>query len=240
MPPRRAPRSNETALTMVGAQVAAARAAKGMTQRALAEALHIDVETVASIEQGRRALMPNVAEKMDRALDLPGLLAVAANRMPEVNTLLAWRRSTSPAKPRPSPCPVSRPRSCPACFRPRSTPGLCSAAACPISARRRSSPRRHAASSVRTSCTAGSRPLSVSSSRNQRCATVSAAMTSAGGSCTTCANALTSQRSLSRSSPSASPVTQVWRVRSPCWKCPITSASRTSRTSASASSSGIR
>ncbi|MEU7506000.1 helix-turn-helix domain-containing protein [Streptomyces lavendulae] len=90
MPPRRAPRSNETALTMVGAQVAAARAAKGMTQRALAEALHIDVETVASIEQGRRALMPNVAEKMDRALDLPGLLAVAANRMPEVNTLLAW------------------------------------------------------------------------------------------------------------------------------------------------------
>ncbi|MFJ4781509.1 helix-turn-helix domain-containing protein [Streptomyces sp. NPDC088762] len=90
MPPRKRPRPNETAMKMVGAQVAAARIAKGLTQRVFAEALHIDVETVASIEQGRRVLMPNVAEKMDRVLGLPGLLAVAALKMPEVDTIPAW------------------------------------------------------------------------------------------------------------------------------------------------------
>ncbi|MET3983898.1 Scr1 family TA system antitoxin-like transcriptional regulator [Streptomyces sp. PvR034] len=90
MPPRKRPRPNETAMKMVGALVATARIAKGMTQSAFADALHIDVETVASIEQGRRALMPNVAEKMDRALGLPGLLTVAANRLPEVDMVPAW------------------------------------------------------------------------------------------------------------------------------------------------------
>ncbi|MEU6214838.1 Scr1 family TA system antitoxin-like transcriptional regulator [Streptomyces sp. NPDC047023] len=90
MPPRKRPRPNETAMKMVGALVAAARTAKGMTQRDLAEALHVDVETVASIEQGRRILMPNVAEKMDRILGLPDLLAVAANRLPEVDMVPAW------------------------------------------------------------------------------------------------------------------------------------------------------
>ncbi|MEU9181912.1 helix-turn-helix transcriptional regulator [Streptomyces sp. NPDC048550] len=77
-------------MKMVGAQVAAARIAKGLTQRAFAEALHIDVETVASIEQGRRTLMPNVAEAMDRVLGLPGLLAVAAKRMPVVDVIPPW------------------------------------------------------------------------------------------------------------------------------------------------------
>ncbi|WP_168714832.1 helix-turn-helix transcriptional regulator [Streptomyces sp. A0592] len=90
MSPRKRPRLNQTALKMVGAQVAAARAASGMTQRALAEAVHIDVETVASIEQGRRALMPNVAERMDEVLGLPGLLAVAANEMPVVDVIPPW------------------------------------------------------------------------------------------------------------------------------------------------------
>ncbi|MFJ3906889.1 helix-turn-helix domain-containing protein [Streptomyces vinaceus] len=91
MPARtRAPRPNATAMKMVGAQVGAARIAKGMTQRALAEALHIDVETIASIEQGRRALMPNVAEQLDRILGLPGVLSIAATRMPEVDMVPAW------------------------------------------------------------------------------------------------------------------------------------------------------
>ncbi|KOU78708.1 MULTISPECIES: helix-turn-helix domain-containing protein [Streptomyces] len=90
MPPRKRPRPNQTALKMVGAQVAAARTATGMTQRTLAEAVHVDVETVASIEQGRRALMPDVAERMDRVLDLPGLLTVAANEMPMVDVIPPW------------------------------------------------------------------------------------------------------------------------------------------------------
>ncbi|MFD7033304.1 helix-turn-helix transcriptional regulator [Streptomyces sp. NPDC059917] len=61
-----------------------------MTQRALAEEVHIDVETLASIEQGRRVLMPNVAERMDRVLGLPGVLTVAANKLPEVDMVPAW------------------------------------------------------------------------------------------------------------------------------------------------------
>ncbi|MFD8884987.1 Scr1 family TA system antitoxin-like transcriptional regulator [Streptomyces erythrochromogenes] len=87
---RRASRPNATAMKMVGAQVATCRIAKGMTQRALAEALHVDAETIASIEQGRRVLMPNLAEQMDRTLGLPGVLTVAANRLPEVDMVPAW------------------------------------------------------------------------------------------------------------------------------------------------------
>ncbi|MFH9973637.1 helix-turn-helix domain-containing protein [Streptomyces virginiae] len=90
MPVRKRPRPNETAMKMVGALVAAARIAGGLTQRAFAETLHLDVETIASIEQGRRVLMPNVAERMDRALGLPGLLSVVANRLPEVDMVPAW------------------------------------------------------------------------------------------------------------------------------------------------------
>ncbi|QES49512.1 transcriptional regulator [Streptomyces venezuelae] len=88
--PRRASRPNATAMKMVGSQVAVCRIAKGMTQRALAEALHIDVETIASIEQGRRVLMPHVAAQMDGILGLPGVLTVAANGLPEVDMVPAW------------------------------------------------------------------------------------------------------------------------------------------------------
>ncbi|MFD9726600.1 Scr1 family TA system antitoxin-like transcriptional regulator [Streptomyces sp. NPDC059072] len=77
-------------MKMVGAQVAASRIAKGMTQRELAEVLHVDIETIASIEQGRRVLMPNLAEQMDRVLGLPGVLTVAAQRLPEVDMIPAW------------------------------------------------------------------------------------------------------------------------------------------------------
>ncbi|MCX4527372.1 MULTISPECIES: helix-turn-helix transcriptional regulator [unclassified Streptomyces] len=77
-------------MKMVGALVAAARVAKGLTQRELAEQVVMDIETLASIEQGRRVLMPDVAERMDRILGLPGLLAVAANKMPEVDSIPPW------------------------------------------------------------------------------------------------------------------------------------------------------
>ncbi|GHE75406.1 helix-turn-helix domain-containing protein [Streptomyces vinaceus] len=90
MPSRKSARPNETAMKMVGAQVAAARVSKGLTQRAFADALHIDVQSVASIEQGRRTLMPSVAEAMDRVLGLPGLLTVAANKMPQVEVIPPW------------------------------------------------------------------------------------------------------------------------------------------------------
>lgn len=90
MPPRKRTRPNATTMKMVGAQLAAARTAKNLTQKQLGELVRLDAETIASIEQGRRALMPNVAELMDRHLGLPGLLAVAAHEMPDVDTIPPW------------------------------------------------------------------------------------------------------------------------------------------------------
>ncbi|MFE9566226.1 Scr1 family TA system antitoxin-like transcriptional regulator [Streptomyces sp. NPDC006487] len=77
-------------MKMVGKQVAAARIAKNLTQTQLGELVRLDAETIASIEQGRRALMPNVAELMDQHLGLPGTLTVAANEMPLVDVTPPW------------------------------------------------------------------------------------------------------------------------------------------------------
>ncbi len=90
MPPRKRARPNATTMKMVGAMVAAARIAKNLTQKQLGELVRLDAETIASIEQGRRALMPNVAELMDLHLGLPGLLTVAANEMPERDASPPW------------------------------------------------------------------------------------------------------------------------------------------------------
>ncbi len=90
MPPRKRVRPNATTMKMVGAMVAAARIAKNLTQKQLGELVRLDAETIASIEQGRRALMPNVAELMDLHLGLPGLLTVAALEMPERDVAPPW------------------------------------------------------------------------------------------------------------------------------------------------------
>lgn len=90
MPPRKRARPNSTAMKMVGEQVATGRVAKGLTQRELAKRVGLGEESVASIEQGRRALMPDVAELMDRELGLPGLLTVAAHKMPQVDVIAPW------------------------------------------------------------------------------------------------------------------------------------------------------
>ena len=90
MPPRKRARPNATTMKMVGKQVAAGRVAKNLTQKELGELVRLDAETVASIEQGRRALMPHVAELMDRHLGLPGLLTVAAHEMPERAASPPW------------------------------------------------------------------------------------------------------------------------------------------------------
>ncbi|MGW2672456.1 helix-turn-helix domain-containing protein [Streptomyces sp. NPDC001272] len=77
-------------MKMVGKQVAAARLAKNLTQRQLADLINVDEESIASIEQGRRMLMPNVAELLDLHLGLPGMLTVAAVEMPAKDDLLPW------------------------------------------------------------------------------------------------------------------------------------------------------
>ncbi|MFF5445824.1 helix-turn-helix transcriptional regulator [Streptomyces sp. NPDC012888] len=61
-----------------------------MTQRELADAVGLDVETVGSIEQGRRALMPDIAAEMDRVLESGGVLAAAVAHLPAVDHVPAW------------------------------------------------------------------------------------------------------------------------------------------------------
>ncbi|MCF3184480.1 helix-turn-helix transcriptional regulator [Streptomyces polychromogenes] len=90
MPPKKRPRPNATTMKMVGRQVAAARIAKGLTQKQLADLIKVDEESIGSIEQGRRALMPHVAELLDLHLGLPGTLTVAANEMPSVDVIPPW------------------------------------------------------------------------------------------------------------------------------------------------------
>ncbi|MFD3936085.1 hypothetical protein ACFWSF_13825 [Streptomyces sp. NPDC058611] len=50
MPPRKRTRPNATTMKMVGAQLAAARTAKNLTQKQLGELVRLDAETIASIE----------------------------------------------------------------------------------------------------------------------------------------------------------------------------------------------
>lgn len=77
-------------MKMVGEQVAVCRVAKGLTQRQLGKLVGLQEETIASIEQGRRPLMPDVAEVMDRELGLPGVLTVAAHKMPQIDVIPPW------------------------------------------------------------------------------------------------------------------------------------------------------
>ncbi|MFD6935442.1 Scr1 family TA system antitoxin-like transcriptional regulator [Streptomyces goshikiensis] len=77
-------------MRMVGEQVAVGRVAKGLTQRQLGKEVGLQEESIASIEQGRRPLMPDVAEVMGRVLGLPGLLTVAAHKMPQMDVIPPW------------------------------------------------------------------------------------------------------------------------------------------------------
>ena len=49
-------RKNATAVKMVGSLVGTFRRAAGLTQRALADEVAVDEETIASVEQGRRTV----------------------------------------------------------------------------------------------------------------------------------------------------------------------------------------
>ncbi|MEU2251006.1 helix-turn-helix transcriptional regulator [Streptomyces sp. NPDC019224] len=77
-------------MRLVGALVAQFRTAAGMTQRQLAERTCTQPETIASIEQGRRALQLPLARRMDTLLETKGALATAVENMPEVDLIPAW------------------------------------------------------------------------------------------------------------------------------------------------------
>ncbi|QKW31204.1 helix-turn-helix domain-containing protein [Streptomyces seoulensis] len=72
-------------MKMLGAQVQAARKAAGHTQQRLADLLKVDVETIASIEQGRRPLLPDFAALLDGILDTKGMLAAGVDKLPEID-----------------------------------------------------------------------------------------------------------------------------------------------------------
>ncbi|MDH2393441.1 helix-turn-helix transcriptional regulator [Streptomyces sp. HNM0663] len=76
---------NASAMKLVGALVARFREAAGLTQRELAERVRLHVETISSIEVGRRALKPDLARLMDRILDTKGALETAVDNLPEVD-----------------------------------------------------------------------------------------------------------------------------------------------------------
>ncbi|MGW7367172.1 helix-turn-helix domain-containing protein [Streptomyces sp. NPDC054841] len=90
MHPRKRRRKNASALKLVGALVALFREAACLTQRELAERACLHEETIASIEQGRRPLKPDLARLLDGILETKRALETAVGNMPEVDLIPAW------------------------------------------------------------------------------------------------------------------------------------------------------
>ncbi|MFF9274515.1 helix-turn-helix domain-containing protein [Streptomyces griseosporeus] len=83
-------RRNASAMKMVGALLAVFREAAGYTQRSLGAVFCVSEQTIASIEQGRRPLKPDLAEQLDELLDTKGALSAAVRNMPEVDLVPMW------------------------------------------------------------------------------------------------------------------------------------------------------
>ena len=91
MSPRRPPRpKNLTSMKMLGKQLGTARRAAGHTQSALAELVRVDEETIASIEQGRRALKPDLAALLDEILQTKGMLSAGVANLPDIDQFPMW------------------------------------------------------------------------------------------------------------------------------------------------------
>ncbi len=83
-------KNGKSPMWALGAVVAHFRMQAQLTQRALAERMCVHEETIASIEQGRRALLPDFAEQLDRILDTRGVLTLLLKHLPERNKYPAW------------------------------------------------------------------------------------------------------------------------------------------------------
>ncbi|MEV5802727.1 helix-turn-helix domain-containing protein [Streptomyces collinus] len=83
-------RRNQSAMRMLGRQLATARRAAGLSQSGLSAALNLNEETIASIEQGRRSLKPDIAEIFDEYLGTKGTLAAGVANLPEVDQFPLW------------------------------------------------------------------------------------------------------------------------------------------------------
>ncbi|MCX4734980.1 helix-turn-helix transcriptional regulator [Streptomyces sp. NBC_01363] len=79
-----------TSWHLIGAQLAMFRRAARMTQAALAERCSVGEDTIASIEQGRRALQWDFAVLLDELLDTKGALQVAVSKVPQKERFSAF------------------------------------------------------------------------------------------------------------------------------------------------------
>ncbi|MFG3286486.1 DUF5753 domain-containing protein [Streptomyces sp. NPDC048111] len=77
-------------MKLVGSLVAAFRQHAGLTQGMLGQRVLLHTEMIASIEQGRRPLKPDLAALLDDLLDTKDALATAVANMPEVDLIPAW------------------------------------------------------------------------------------------------------------------------------------------------------
>ncbi|WP_137993205.1 helix-turn-helix domain-containing protein [Streptomyces vilmorinianum] len=83
MQPGKKPRKKVPSWEVVGALVGLYRKNAGMTQPHLASLLCIGLETLGSIEQGRRPLRIKLAAELDELLDTKGALTAAVSKVPE-------------------------------------------------------------------------------------------------------------------------------------------------------------
>lgn len=83
MQPAKKKNKRITSWHLIGAQLATFRKAARMTQAALAEQCSVGDNTIASIEQGRRALQWDFAVQLDELLDTKGALQVAVEKVPK-------------------------------------------------------------------------------------------------------------------------------------------------------------
>ncbi|HWU06787.1 MAG TPA: helix-turn-helix transcriptional regulator [Streptomyces sp.] len=90
MHPKKRQRKNASAMKLVGKLVGLFRNAAGLTQTQLADRAAVQTETIASIEQGRRSLLPDLARRLDELLDTKGALETAVDNMPEVDLIPVW------------------------------------------------------------------------------------------------------------------------------------------------------
>ncbi|MFE5240819.1 MULTISPECIES: helix-turn-helix domain-containing protein [unclassified Streptomyces] len=77
-------------MKLVGKLVGLFRITADLTQAQLADRASVQVETIASIEQGRRALLPDLARRLDQLLSTKGALETAVDNMPEIDLIPAW------------------------------------------------------------------------------------------------------------------------------------------------------
>lgn len=75
---------------MVGALLATFREAAGRTQRSPGEQFVVSEQQIASVEQGRRPLKPDLADRLDDLPDAKGALAAALAHMPEADLVPLW------------------------------------------------------------------------------------------------------------------------------------------------------